>query len=136
MSWLFQSVPKRYDLATNMKAGKTETWLVTRYGNELKKGDVVFLWMGGEPSVRGLYGWGRITGSATRYYKDWGSGIDVHYREKFPHHIPYTHVRALKSMAEHVLFKTAVGTNFKLTDEQTEDLRRLIVREHGKGSAP
>jgi predicted RNA-binding protein with PUA-like domain len=136
MSWLFQSVPKRYDLASEMKSGQTETWLVTRYGSELKKGDIVFLWMAGPPAVRGLYGWGRIADETTRYYKNWGSGIDVHYEKKFTEHISFSEVRALKSFADHVLFKTAVGTNFRLSSQQTEELRKLIVRKHGAGAAP
>jgi len=42
MNWIFQAVPKRYDLKTEMKQGDSETWLVTRFRDEMKKGDLVF----------------------------------------------------------------------------------------------
>lgn len=130
MSWLFQSVPKRYNLAKEMKAGATETWLVTRYGNELKEGELVFFWMAGDPSIRGLYGWGRIAADQPRYIKGWGNGIKVHYKYKFPEHISFEKVRDLPSFADHVLFKMSVGTNFKLSGPQTSDLKKLIGRTY------
>jgi len=136
MSWLFQSIPKRYNLASEMKAGQIETWLVTRYMDEIKRGDLVFLWMAGEPAIRGLYGWALVSDDKPRFYRDWGYGIAVHYKRKFSTHIPFSEVRSLESFADFVLFKTAIGTNFKLSSEQTKAITDLIRRKFGAGEAP
>jgi hypothetical protein len=103
---------------------------------EFRRDDIVFLWMGGPPEVRGLYGWGRIVSDAPRYYKDWGYGIDVQYENKFERHIPFNAVKTLPSFSDYVLFKTAIGTNFRLSDEQAADLKKLIAEVCGAGGAP
>jgi len=136
MNWLFQSVPKRCNLAERMRQGETETWLVTRYMDEIKRGDLVFLWMGGPPEVRGLYGWGRTVSDAPSYFKGWGFGVDVLYERKFTSHIPFDIVKALPTLTEYILFRMAVGTNFRLSEEQTSDLKRLIADTFGVGEAP
>lgn len=136
MSWLFQSIPRRYNLKDKMQAGESETWLVTRYMDEMKKGDLVFLWMAGPPEIRGLYGWGRVSDDKPRFFKDWGYGIAVRYERKFRDHILFSEVKALWAFSDFVLFKTAIGTNFKLSDEQTEALTDLIRRTFSDGEAP
>jgi hypothetical protein len=135
-TWLFQAVPKRYNLEEELHAGRTETWLVTRFAREIEKGDLVFLWMAGSPEVRGLYGWGRVVDDGPRFYKDWGNGVAVRYEKRFPTHIPASEVRSLGSFADHVLFKTAIGTNFRLTAAQRDELGELAIRKFGKAFSP
>lgn len=135
MGWLFQAIPKRYNLA-RIEPKATETWLVTRYGDEMRRGDLVFLWMAGASETRGLYGWGRIAEDAPRYYKNWGYGIDVRYEQRFARHIPHDEVRALPSLADFILFRVAIGTNFKLDERQTGEISALIRRKLGAEAAP
>jgi predicted RNA-binding protein with PUA-like domain len=119
-----------------MEQGATETWLVTRFIDEIKKGDTVFFWMAGPPDVRGLYGWGKVIGEKPEYESGWGYGIDVKYVRKFPRHIPFIDVKSISSFSDFVLFKTAIGTNFRLSDSQTRDLIDLISQRFGKDAAP
>lgn len=126
MHWLFQSVPKRYDLAKEMREGAIETWLVTRFMDSIKRGDIVFFWMAGSPDIRGLYGWGKVISECPQYSKGWGYGVDVKYEKKLTVHIPAGEVKRLPSFADFVLFKTAIGTNFRLSEEQAADLFKLV----------
>ena len=126
MNWLFQSVPKRYDLSKEMREGATETWLVTRFMDQIKRNDIVFFWMAGPLEIRGLYGWGKIVSESPEYHKSWGYGVDVRYEKKLPNHIPVDAVKALASFENFVLFKTAIGTNFRLSEHQAKDLFDLI----------
>src|SRR5216683_278262 len=59
--WIFQSVSDRYDLRTELEEGKEEPWLVSRYWQQMSPGDFVFFWLGGTPTIRGMYGWGTLT---------------------------------------------------------------------------
>ena len=136
MAWLFQAVPKRYDLVTRMKEGETETWLTTRYREEMKRGDLVFMWSAGSSDRRGLYGWGRIISDQSKYYDGWGHGIDVHYEKVFPERLASDSVGNLSAFARHVLFKMPIGTNFKLEADQTQQLVDLISERFGREAAP
>lgn len=136
MDWIFQAIPRRYDLRTEMKTGNKETWLVTRYKDKMKRGDIVFMWQAGPAEIRGVYGWGRIVGREPHYYERWGHGVDVQYEKVFPNHLSSDAVRALPAFADHVLFKMAIGTNFELTPDQKGALVRLIESTFGAGVAP
>lgn len=136
MAWIFQAVPKRYDLRTELKANETEKWLVTRYGRQMRRGDAVYFWLAGKKSIRGIYGWGHLVGSETEYRPDWGDGIDVKCEQVFPEHISAEDVQAGAQMSQHLLFRMAVGTNFELTDAQNRELKSLIVGRFGQAVAP
>ncbi|HXO30850.1 MAG TPA: EVE domain-containing protein [Candidatus Acidoferrales bacterium] len=55
--WIFQSVTERYDLRETLQEGKEETWVISRYWQQMLPGDLVFFWLGGPPAIRGIYGW-------------------------------------------------------------------------------
>lgn len=38
-------------------------WTATRYRARMETGDIVFLWRGGDAPIRGVYGWGQISGT-------------------------------------------------------------------------
>lgn len=82
-TFLFQSVPDRFDLRKEIRPGETDVWYATRYRSEMNPGDVVFFWMGGDEHFRGLYGWGHIL--SRPYLKaGWDShGVNVKYDVKF-----------------------------------------------------
>lgn len=136
MEWIFQAIPKRYDLRERMHKEEKQTWLVTRYKNEMHAGDIVFFWLAGPIDIRGLYGWGKIVGDKVRYYDNWGHGIDVVYIEVLPERIPSEDLKKKPALSRHVLFTMAVGTNFRLEPDQTQEICETIAERFGKEVAP
>src|SRR5215467_248525 len=59
--WIFQSTSERYDLSIELQEGKEKAWLVSRYWQLMSPGDLVFFWLGGTPTIRGIYGWGTLS---------------------------------------------------------------------------
>ncbi|MFZ1752369.1 MAG: EVE domain-containing protein [Caldilineaceae bacterium] len=60
--WLFQANPRYYDLATELQAinvGDSDSWVVTRYREEMQPGDIVLIWQSGRQA--GLYAIGQLT---------------------------------------------------------------------------
>src|SRR5437879_6142765 len=82
-TFVFQSTPDRYDLLKYILPGKKDVWYATRHQNQMRPGDLVFFWMAGDESSRGIYGWGHIK-SAPYLKTEWDShGVDVDYEVKF-----------------------------------------------------
>jgi hypothetical protein len=136
MVWIFQAVPKRYDLRTEMEEGGRETWLVTRYGDEMKRGDIVYFWLAGKPGIRGLYGWGRIASDGPKERKGWGKGVDVKYEKVFASHIPSSSLASRPELRDHLLFRVGVGTNFKVTAEEHEVIKEVVSQLLGEEAIP
>src|SRR2546421_4611641 len=82
-TFIFQSVKDRFDLRDTIEPGSADTWYATRYRNEMHANDAVYFWMGGDDTIRGIYGWGLLASEA--YLKPkWDShGVDVVYKEKY-----------------------------------------------------
>src|SRR6185437_15343013 len=54
-AWIFQANPTLYDVRGALKALKVDTWLVSRYDDEIRTGDRVYLWESGkEAGIVGL----------------------------------------------------------------------------------
>ena len=141
MSFIFQSVPERYDLRTRVRSGLRASWVVGRYGNQMKKDDIVYFWLGGDPSIRGLYSWGVITDDEPKFYEGRGYRIEVEYRRFFldyqpPMYIPGEEVRADPILENHLLFRMPIGTNFILTNEEDQAIRAIIARKLGEDWLP
>lgn len=52
--WIFKANPALYDVEESIRSGSPPRgWKVTRYRNEIKTGDVAFLWLTGNP--RGIF---------------------------------------------------------------------------------
>ncbi len=52
--WIFKSNPALYDVEASIRRGSPPRgWKVSRYRNEIKAGDVIFLWRTGSP--RGIF---------------------------------------------------------------------------------
>lgn len=48
--WIFKCNPSKYNLDARLKDPEPLlTWTVTRFQNDIKAGDIVFLWRSGEP---------------------------------------------------------------------------------------
>lgn len=127
-TFIFQAVPDRYDLRLELHPGKPDTWYATRYRNDMKAGDVVFFWLGGDQGSRGLYGWGTLTSGA--YMKsEWDShGVDVHYNVRFTKPILATDLKKEPSLKDLLIFRAPQATNFLLTEQQASALRAFVRR--------
>ena len=125
-TWIFQGKPERYSLAEKLIEGERETWLVSRFKDEITKGDIVLFWSSGRQAVRGLYGWGEVTQDAVQYFDDWGYGIEVLYKVKFDEHIGVNQVRGSGALEGNVLLTMPIGTNFKLSPQEYKRLCSLI----------
>ncbi|WP_460526580.1 AAA family ATPase [Flindersiella endophytica] len=62
--WMFQCNPKQYDLFEHLPQlppGTNDSWVVTRYRDEMRPGDGVVLWQSGARA--GIYALARLTGT-------------------------------------------------------------------------
>ena len=133
--FIFQSVPKRFDLREKLMAGKPDTWEAIRYRDQMRPDDIVFFWMGGNSRRRGLYGWGRIT-SLPYFKKGWDKpGVDVIYEVKFREPILVERFRDDKILSQLLIIRAPQGTNFLLSEEQAHRLIDLL-RESGQEVPP
>lgn len=122
-TYIFQSMPDRYDLREKLEPGQKDTWYATRYRNKMKPGDLVFFWMGGDKRFRGLYGWGKLI-SEPYIKKNWKTyGVDVKYEEKFGKPITGSVIQTNKELSELLIFRAPQATNFYV---DTYDLKKLL----------
>ena len=126
-SWIFQGKPERYPLKEKLVKGNRETWLVSRYKDEISKGDIVLFWSSGDAIIRGLYGWGEVTQDSVQYYDGWGYGIEVLYKVRFKSHIGINQVRKSGILNDNVLLKMPIGTNFRISALELKNLCKLIT---------
>jgi hypothetical protein len=124
--WIFQGKPERYPLQDKLVPGQKETWLVSRYRNDMSKDDVVLFWSSGDETIRGLYGWGKITQDKAQYFDEWGYGIEVLYLERFNPHISIEKVRKSGVLNDNALLKMPIGTNFKVSNDEYDSLSKFI----------
>lgn len=125
-TWIFQGKPERYPLKEKLVEGNRETWLVSRYKDEVSKDDIVLFWSSGDETVRGLYGWGVVTEDSVQYYDDWGYGIEVLYKVRFKSHIGINKIRESQILNDNVLLKMPIGTNFKISAHEYKNLGNLL----------
>jgi EVE domain len=130
-AFIFQSAPSQYDLRFWLHAGATEPWHATRYRNEMKPGDVVFFWMGGNESFSGLYGWGELASAPYAKSDSESHGVNVRVKTKFAQPILAHQFRALPALNRLLLFRAPQATNVLLGPDQARAVVRLI-RERGE----
>jgi hypothetical protein len=140
-SFIFQAVLSRYDLPTQLIPGKTVGWIASKYRSEMSRDDVVYFWLGGPPEIRGIYGWGVIVANTPRRDDESMYRIDVEYKCRFEKGRKATHISSSilqedSILRDHVLFRMPLGTNFMLSEEESEALRKIVVRELGEDFAP
>ena len=136
-TWIFQGNPERYDVADLAKVsdGKTETWLVSRHRAEMEIGDIVYFWRSGESEKRGIYAWGSIVGEP-EYFENWGWGVSIKYNKRLPNHISSQDVSNGKLLSSHLLFRMPIGTNFRLSVDEANEVRAVVVEQVGESYAP
>jgi hypothetical protein len=134
-TFIFQSVKERFDLRDTIQPGMTDTWYATRYRNEMHPNDAVYFWMGGDDTIRGIYGWGLLTSEA--YLKPkWDShGVDVVYRVKYSVPILAQELKMASRLSAMLIFRAPQATNFLLSTEETSALAAFI-KDRGRDVPP
>ena len=129
--WIFQAVPKRYDLSKNLIPDTIEDWYVGRYRDQYQNGDVIYFWQAGESS--GLYGKGIIVGS----YNKEAQTVPIRYDIRFNDYIPReTFIKNKnKLLRELLIIKAPRGMNFKLNNQEAEAIEELISNSEQKLSS-
>jgi hypothetical protein len=141
MSFIFQSKPILYDLRKRLIPGQRVAWIASRYREFMILGEVVYLWLAGEPAVRGIYGWGEITGDRPEPDRDGSFRVEVTYRRAFLEHPSEQHltvdeIRSDEVLASLLILRSPTGTNFLLTQAEDQALRRLIKSKYGEEWLP
>jgi hypothetical protein len=143
MNFIFQAKPDTFDQRTMAGAEPTHAWLASRYRQEMHKGDVVYLWRAGEPSQRGIYGWGEITSEGAFVdARDAAYRVQVTYKKLFRNHQlkpPFINFEALQQdpvLRETLVLRAPMGTNFPLTVNESEAIRKLVRDIYGTQWAP
>ena len=126
-AWIFQAKPERYEVK-ELQVNQHITWLVTRYREEMHKGDLVFLWRAGDRSERGIYGWGCLIDETPNEIKDWGYGVGLEYRFKFKNFISVDELEQNGVLTDNQILKMPIGTNFRLSHAEVEQLSQLIQK--------
>ena len=135
-SWVFQSNPDNYDLRGAIKAQDEDTWLVTRYRNEIAPGDIVFLWESGKEG--GICGVGMISDypsirtKAKRFIKSHdklgGRKLRVGFEilKAVEPVVSREDVKSHRALASLSIIKAPQGTNFKVVPDQSKALAGLV----------
>jgi MoxR-like ATPase/predicted RNA-binding protein with PUA-like domain len=138
-AWIFQAKPPMYDMRGALGALKIDTFLVTRYGEEIRVGDLVYLWESGNDA--GIVGVAEVIGEPKLR-----SALSESLRFQFDDEkLGGEKVRALLRFLRAVdpvlsrerllaspefsnlsILKQAIGSNFKVTTAEAEAIEQLL----------
>ncbi len=136
--WIFKSSPKKYkiDLRLQNQERKT-TWLVSRYQQEIKAGDVAFIWKTGD--FRGICAIIKIESNPKereelkhelKYYIDLDPGSVCRVLATFNsafQTISYKKIKKMPGLEELSMFHGyQKGTNFRVTKKEGKILMSMI----------
>lgn len=131
----------QYDLRKVLVPGRQVAWVASRYRDFMQPGEVVYFWLAGERDVRGIYGWGEITGERPEPDRNGILRVQVTYRRNFLDHSSRQHlsvgeIEADKVLAAMLILRLPMGTNFLLCEEEDAALGRLIKQKYGEDWLP
>lgn len=137
--WVFQSNPKMFDFRDFLRRpdvgpGTTDHWLLRQHVDDVADGDTVLLWVSGPDA--GIYATGTITGeSFVRPRETWepsdapDESTAIAYRldrSLLDHPVLRADLINNQILQNLSIVKQPTGTNFKVTSEQWEMLRKII----------
>lgn len=136
MVFIFQAKPTIYDLKDRLEVGQEVGWLASKHRDKMNHGDVVYYWSAGDEKRRGIYGWGNITSDGNFIDSKGTYRVAVTCRKIFPKHISVTEFRSNPVLNELQILRSAMGTNFLLSDEENVALHSLIEQKFGNSWTP
>jgi hypothetical protein len=124
--WIFQAVPDNYDLRESSKFydGMQGWWRATRYRTRMSPGDLVYFWLGGNESIRGIYGWGRLASASIE--KNGGYQVAFTVGKRLASHIPVDVLRKNPALENLMILNMAIGSNFLINEREALEIRELI----------
>jgi predicted RNA-binding protein with PUA-like domain len=139
--WIFKANPKRFRIEDRLKDAQPQTtWLVTRYRDEVKPGDVAFVWCGGrEPGIRAVMradSGPEVRDELEHERRYWVDSQDASRRLRvlgeFTHRtalLPGKRLKSIRGLENLSVFRGwQQATNFRVTDSQGDILLRLVER--------
>ena len=136
MAFIFQAKPAIYDLTARLEVGREVGWLASRYRDRMGRGDVVYYWSAGEADRRGVYGWGLITSDGAFVDSKGTYRVAVTCQKIFPTHINVSEFRLHPVLSDLQILRSAMGTNFLLTEEESQAMRSLVEARFGAAWVP
>ena len=140
--WIFQANPERYDVlnALSDETLQEDVWLVTRYKDQIRSGDVGLIWMSGKEG--GIYAVIDVISYPQKMYdpeqsaKYWVEETDkrqfrrrvkIRYKLKLTNNpIMREELKNLPELGKMEIFVNARGTNFKVTNDEWQVILNLL----------
>jgi energy-coupling factor transporter ATP-binding protein EcfA2 len=150
--WLFQANPAHYaqgdpnayllkERVREVSVGHEDEWRVTRYRAQMRPGDKVILWQGGQGKSAhdaGIYGFGElssvsehtadddVTDDASEHIVPDGPTVRFLYTHLFPEPILRSRLREHPVLHHMQVLQAPQGTNFRVTQEEWDALLQII----------
>jgi hypothetical protein len=109
-----------------IRAGQVEPWCVRRYRHEMQPDDLVLIWLGGAPNVRGIHGWGRLVSIPHSLPDHITYHVEVRYEQRLTPFLPATALRDHPVLAGLTILHMPRATNFRLSDVEREAIVGMI----------
>lgn len=93
----------------------------------MSKGDLVYFWMGGDESIRGVYGWGNI--SSVPFEKDGGYRVGIHVSKRLPSHLHIDAIRTNPELCNLMILRMAIGSNFQINQREAAAIRNMLPQD-------
>jgi hypothetical protein len=138
--WLFQANPDYYRIVDALQALNQLSFLISRYKDEIRVGDIVLLWMSGK--FAGIYAQARVsegvserpsTGPEAEFWVDPNAAAEVQLRVTLAIERKFLADPVLKSkivgvdgLQELMVLRLPQGTNFRVSDTEWAILQRLL----------
>jgi hypothetical protein len=90
----------------------------------MSTGDLVFFWMGGSESIRGIYGWGII--SSEPFEENGGYRVGIRVEKHLPNHIHIDSIRETPELQNLMILRMAIGSNFLINRREAAAIRRMM----------
>lgn len=136
--WLFQANPRYYDLRQELHSkqlGDSDSWVVTRFKEEMHEGDPLLLWQAGPEA--GVYALGELRGvpyprktdehffESEEGQAEWGVSFKITQILEPP--VLKTQLLNHPLLGALSVIKSPQGTNFRVTAEQWEAIREFTA---------
>jgi predicted RNA-binding protein with PUA-like domain len=124
--WIFQNTPDLWDLREEFIEGREGWHTVSRYADQMEPGDIVFFWMAGPASIRGIYGWGKLTSTPYRHREPNHDVVNVRYVTRLRAPLLAVDLKVVPELKSLSILRAPQGSNFPLSYQEARAIVRLI----------